>query len=92
MRMTAQTRGDFVAWVGGMNISLKVRKVKRLRLLHHHGGFGGCGYLGLDILPDVTFVAATYVVCQPGEQNSVVSVRVKLNEIDATPVNRTGEG
>ena len=92
MRMTAQTRGDFVAWVGGMNISLKVGRSIAPTATSPSRWIWGCGYPGLEILPDVTFVAATYVVYQPGEQNSVVSVRVKLNEIDATPVNRTGEG
>ena len=42
-----------------------------------------CGYPGLEILPDGTIVAITYVKMRPGpEQHSIVGVRFKLEETD----------
>ena len=56
----------------------------RVLLLRQYGRVGDCGYPGLEILPDGTLVATTYVKYAPGpEKNSVVSLRFKLNEIDA---------
>ena len=73
-----------MAWVGRYEDLHAGREGQyRLRLLQHHGRFGDCGYPGLEVLPDGTFVATTYVVHKPDEQNSVVSVRFKLDEIDA---------
>ncbi len=84
MAHDSPTRGDFVAWVGRYEDLHAGREGQyRLRLLQHHGRFGDCGYPGLEVLPDGTFVATTYVVHKPDEQNSVVSVRFKLDEIDA---------
>ena len=80
----SSTNGDFVAWVGRYEDIVEGRDGQyRLRLLKHHGPSGDCGYPGLEVLPDGTFVATTYVVHKPGEQSSVVSVRFKLSEIDA---------
>lgn len=54
----------------------------RIKLLHSHKG-SDCGYPGLELLPDGTFVATTYVKYRPGpEKNSVVSVRFQLGETD----------
>jgi hypothetical protein len=51
--------------------------------MHHHGRAGDTGYAGLELLPDGTFVATTYIKHKPGpEKHSVVSVRFKLDEID----------
>jgi len=47
------------------------------------GGPVDCGYAGLEVLPDGTFVATTYIKYTPGpEQNSIVSVRFELSELD----------
>ncbi len=79
------TRGHYVAWVGHYDDILHGRDGQyHVRLLHHHGRIGDCGYSGMECLPDGTFVATTYVKYRPGpEQNSIVSVRFKLEEIDA---------
>ena len=54
----------------------------RIKLLHSHHG-GDCGYSGLELLPDGTFVATTYIQYRAGsEKNSVVSTRFKLAETD----------
>jgi hypothetical protein len=54
----------------------------RVKLLHSHKG-GDNGYPGVELLPDGTFVATTYIKYREGpEKNSVVSARFKLNETD----------
>ena len=50
--------------------------------MHSYAGTD-CGYPGLEVLPDGTFVATTYIKYKPGpEKHSVVSVRFKLHELD----------
>ncbi|MCB1208602.1 MAG: FAD-dependent oxidoreductase, partial [Verrucomicrobiales bacterium] len=79
------THGHFVAWVGRYEdiISGKDGEYK-IKLLHSHKG-SDCGYPGLELLPDGTFVATTYIKYRPGaEQNSVVSTRFTLAELAQT--------
>ncbi|TCS85900.1 BNR repeat protein [Anseongella ginsenosidimutans] len=77
------TRNHFVAWVGDYETILNQGKGQyRIKLLHSYKG-ADCGYPGLELLPDSTFVATTYIKYRPGpEKNSVVSVRFKLTEMD----------
>lgn len=77
------TRNHFVAWVGTYEDILAGRDGQyQVKLLHSYKG-GDCGYPGLELLPDGTFVATTYVKYREGpEQNSVVSTRFTLNELD----------
>jgi len=42
-----------------------------------------CAYPGVEVLPDGTFVATTYGHWVQGEQPYIVSVRLKLAELDA---------
>ncbi len=77
------TKNHFVAWVGRYQdiVSGKGGEYK-IKLLHSHKS-SDCGYPGLELLPDGTFVATTYVKYRPGaEQNSVVSTRFTLAETD----------
>lgn len=77
------TKGHFVAWVGTYDDIIKGREGQyRVKLLHSYRG-GDCGYPGLEVLPDGTFIATTYIAYRAGENNSVVSTRFKLSEIDA---------
>ena len=77
------TRTHFVAWIGTYEDIVNGRHGQgRVKLLHSHKG-SDCGYPGLELLPDDTFVATTYIKYRPGkEQNSVVSVRFKLSELE----------
>ena len=76
------SRGDFVAWVGTYDDIVNLREGQyRVRLLRSPKK-GDLGYPGVELLPDGTFVATTYAVLEPGEKNSVVSVRFKVDEID----------
>ena len=79
----SQTKNHFVAWVGRYaDITSGKDGEYKIKLLHSHKG-GDCGYPGLEVLPDGTLVATTYVKHRPGpEQNSVVSTRFTLAETD----------
>ena len=78
------TRGHFVAWIGTYEDALKARPGQcRVKLLHSYAG-GDCGYPGLEVLPDGTLVATTYIKYKPGgAKHSVVSVRFEMADIDA---------
>lgn len=82
----SSTRGHFVAWVGTYNDVRRGRPGQyRVKLLHSHAGWD-CGYPGMEVLPDGTIVATTYIKYRPGaEKHSVVSTRFKLEETDALP-------
>jgi hypothetical protein len=45
----------------------------------------------LEVLPDGTFVATTYLIHKPGEEHSVVSVRFNLEELDARVAKEKGK-
>jgi hypothetical protein len=80
------TRGHFVAWVGTYD-DIRQRRAGqyRIKLLHSYAeSVQDCGYPGVELLPDGTVVATTYIKYRPGpEKHSVVSVRFRLDEIDA---------
>ncbi len=83
MGKDSPARANFVAWVGRYEdiVSGKDGEYK-IKLLHSHKG-SDCGYPGLELLPDGTIVATTYIKYRPGaEQNSVVSTRFTLVETD----------
>jgi len=87
MRDTAgksRTKGHFVGWVGTYGDIVNGREGQyRVKLVHSYAG-GDCGYPGLEVLPDGTLVATTYIKYRPGpEKQSIVSVRFKLSELDA---------
>lgn len=84
MTHVSPTKGDFVAWVGTYDDIAKGREGQyRARLLDNKSGPGDTGYAGLELLPDGTFVTTTYCVLKKGEKPLVVSVRFKLQDIDA---------
>ena len=75
-----ESGGRFVAWVGTYeDLANGHGGQYRILLLTSHFG---CGYPGLEVLPDGTFVATTYTALEPGELHSIVSVRFKLDEMD----------
>jgi hypothetical protein len=77
------TKDHFVAWVGRYeDIVGGGAGQYKIKLLHSHKG-SDCGYPGLELLPNGTWVATTYVKHRPGaEQHSVVSARFTLTETD----------
>ncbi|MBL9184406.1 MAG: FAD-dependent oxidoreductase [Verrucomicrobiaceae bacterium] len=81
--LKSPTKNHFVAWVGRYEdiVSGKDGEYK-IKLLHSHKG-SDCGYPGLELLPDGSAVATTYIKYREGpEQNSVVSTRFTLAETD----------
>ena len=75
------TRNHFVAWIGRYDEIGRTDAGIRVKLLHSHAG-PDCGYPGLELLPDGTFVATTYIKLRPGpEKHSIVSVRFRLDEL-----------
>lgn len=80
----SSSRGHFVAWVGTYDDILQGKEGSyRIKLLHHFGRPGDCGYPGVELLPEGTIVATTYVKYRDDQnKNSVVSVRFRLNEFN----------
>lgn len=78
------TSTHFVAWIGRFEDIASGRDGQyRVKLLHSYKG-GDNGYPGLELLPDGTFLATTYIKYREGpEKNSVVSTRFTLAETDA---------
>ena len=78
------TLSHFVAWVGTYD-DIKNNKpgAYRIKLLHSHAG-RDCGYPGVELLPDGTIVATTYIKYEDGpKKHSVVSTRFTMAEVDA---------
>ncbi|MBI1789400.1 MAG: exo-alpha-sialidase, partial [Acidobacteria bacterium] len=81
--LESPTRGDWVAWVGAYDDIVKGREGQyRVRLMKNHKG-ADCAYPGLELLPGGTFAATTYGHWIVGEQPFIVSVRFRLEELDA---------
>ena len=80
------TRNHFMAWVGRYDDIIAGHDGEfRVKLLHSHDG-RDCGYPGLELLPDGTFVATTYIKYRPtAEKQSVVSTRFNLADLSVSP-------
>jgi len=87
------TQEHFVAWVGTYDdIKNGNPGEYRIKLLHSYAGWD-CGYPGMEILPDGTIVATTYIKYRDGKaKHSVVSTRFKMNELDAKAANHNYTG
>ena len=82
------TKGDWVGWVGTYeDIRLGREGQYRIRFMDNHHG-RDCAYPGLELLPDGTFVTTTDGHWTEGEEPYIVSVRFKIEELDA----RANEG
>ena len=83
MTHQSPTKGDWVGWVGKYEDIVKGRQGQyRVRLMDNHKA-ADCAYPGLELLPDGTFVTTTYGHWIEGQSPYIVSVRFKLEEIDA---------
>jgi hypothetical protein len=77
------TRGDWVGWVGTYeDIAKGAEGQYRVRLMDNTGD-SDCGYPGLELLPDGTFVATSYGHWTEGQPPFIVSVRFKMTELDS---------
>ncbi len=76
------TNGDWCAWVGTYDDLVQGRLGQyRVWLMHSTWGWD-CGYSGLHVLGDGTFVATSYGHWVDAEEPYIVSVRFKLAELD----------
>jgi BNR repeat-like domain len=83
MAHESPTKGDWVAWVGKYeDIANGTEGQYRVRLMHNTKG-ADCAYPGVEVLPDGTIVTTTYGHWTQGEPPYIVSVRLKLEELDA---------
>lgn len=85
--LESTTKGDWVAWVGTYDDIVKGQAGQyRVRLMDNHkndkGSLSDCAYPGVEVLRDGTFVTTTYGHWREGELPYVVSVRLKLKELD----------
>jgi len=76
------TPGDWVAWIGTYDDIVNGREGQyRVRLMDNTKG-ADCAYPPVEMLPDDTIVTTTYGHWTNGESPYIVSVRLKLSELD----------
>jgi hypothetical protein len=76
------TKGDWVAWVGTYEDIVEGREGQyRVRLMDNHKS-SDCAYPAVEILPDGTIVTTTYGHWEKDQAPYIVSVRLKLEELD----------
>lgn len=76
------TKGDWVAWVGTYDDIVQGREGQyRVRLMDNTKG-ADCTYPGVEALPDGTLITTTYGHWQTDEEPYIVSIRLKLEELD----------
>ncbi len=75
--------GDWVAWVGTFDDAVSGRPGQYLVRLMDNTKAWDCAYPGLEVLADGTLMATTYGHWERGEPAYVVSVRFRLEELDA---------
>ncbi len=81
--LESETAGDWVAWVGRYgDIVHGWEGQYRVRLMDNHKA-KDCAYPGVEVLPDGTFITTTYGHWTPNASPYIVSVRLKLEELDA---------
>ena len=74
--------GDWVAWVGTYDDLVRNQPGQYfLRLMDNTKG-SDTTYPGVEVLPDGTFVVTTYGHWTKGESPYIMSVRIKLDELD----------
>ena len=87
MDETSPCYGHFCGWIGCWeDLENQTPGQWMLKLLHHvsdsHSGNGDCGYPGLEILPDRTILATTYLRrSRQDAGNSVVSLHIPFDSL-----------
>jgi hypothetical protein len=82
MAKGSPTFGDWVAWVGTYGDIVNGREGQyRVRLMDNKKD-ADCAYPGVEVLPGGTFVLTTYGHWMEGEQPFIMSVRLKVTELD----------
>ncbi|MHC4220463.1 MAG: sialidase family protein, partial [Planctomycetota bacterium] len=77
------TQGDWVGWVGTFDDIVAGREGQcRVRLMDNHHRWD-CAYPAVEVLPGGTIVATSYGHWTPDAEPYIVSVRLRLEELDA---------
>jgi hypothetical protein len=85
------TKGDWVGWVGTYKDIVQGRDGQyRVRLMDNKQG-ADTAYPGLELLADGTFITTTYGHWAEGEEPYIMSVRLKLSELDQLAMAKIGE-
>jgi hypothetical protein len=80
--LESPTKGDWVAWVGTYEDIRQNREGQyRVRLMDNTHR-SDCAYPGVEVLPDGTLVTTTYGHWTTNQPPYIVSVRLKLAELD----------
>lgn len=80
---TRPFEGHWVAWVGTWSDIVEGKEGQYLvRLKENNKGYD-TGYSGVEVLPDGTFVATSYGHWDEGLDPYILSVRLKLTQLDA---------
>lgn len=80
---SSPAEGDWVAWVGTWKDLIESRPGQYLVRLKDNTKSGDCAYPGVEILPDGTYVITTYGHWTKDEPPYILSIRLKLDELDA---------
>ncbi|MCA9049517.1 MAG: exo-alpha-sialidase [Planctomycetaceae bacterium] len=75
--------GDWLAWVGTWNDLADAREGQYVVRLKDNTKGADCAYPGVEVLPDDTIVTTTYGHWSAGQMPYILSVRLKLAELDA---------
>lgn len=82
------TAGDWVGWVGRYDDLLQGNAGEYRVRLKDNLVSRDCAYPGVELLPDGTFVVTTYGHWVAGEEPFILSMRLKLGELDARRAKR----
>lgn len=81
--LESSTWGDWVGWVGSYDDIINGREGQyRVRIMRNYKN-GDCAYPAIELLPDGTVVTTTYGHWTEGEEAYIMSVRFKIEELDA---------
>jgi len=83
LRPKRATYDDWCGWVGTYDDIAAGRDGQYFVRLMDDNGMGDCGYAGVEVLPDGTIVATGYGHWRKGEPAYVISVRFRIEELDA---------
>lgn len=78
----APYEGDWVAWVGTFEDLEEGRPGQYVVRLGDNTKAADCAYPGVEVLPDDTFVLTTYGHWTEGEPPWILSVRLRLDDLD----------
>jgi hypothetical protein len=74
--------GDWVAWVGTYDDLVSGKEGQYVVRLKDNKNGADCAYPGVEVLPDGTVVTTTYGHWSAGQKPYILSVRLKLSELD----------